>query len=410
MLKPHHRICLAAFCLDFSVMIGMLVTPFFVFNQLHGAALMSGVFGAVYAASYAITCLVSSGFVSRSKNGIHWAVFGAVLFVTTFSIVPLFRNVILCGTLIAIANAALAFMWPALHSWIGAEPDLDKRGRYMAAFNISWSLGFGISPLLAGPLYDFCYWLPFVFLGLFGTGTLVLLLTLPHERDHFGVASEETLALRAGHDQASEVHLYYAWLACLMGNFLAGITRTVYPKRVDELVKAGELRLLNEDVPWDFLVTGVATKYSWLACALAISVAAVFLWMGHSRRWQHKFWILFLSQAFAAAAFWELGRTRSLLVMIGCFILVGLNCGATFFAAVYYSLADPAHKHRRAAINEGAVGVGGFLGSLLFGLMADRYGTVTPFHYTPILMAVALFVQYMLLKRSHSRSSVVRGV
>jgi len=394
---------LAAFLVDAAAMVGMTATPFFVFNQLGGGAAMSGLFGAVSAAGYAGMCLVSSRFVSRTQHGLRWAYFGLIVYTTLTCLMPVFRQPLVCGALAGVATMGMAFVWPALHSWIGGETDLARRGRRMARFNVAWCSGFALSTLFAGPLYDLDYRYPFVLLFGLSAAALALLRSLPHETDHFGVATEAMLQARAGHDRASEVHLYAAWFANLVATALAAVTRTVYPKRIDELVAAGELRLLFEAEPAAILTAGAATKYSWLAFGLTGSCALVFLVLGHTRGWHHRFTYLVLTQAASAAAFWTLAGTKSLAVMLACFVVVGVNNGLAFFAAVYYSLADPARKHRRAAVNEAAVGVGAFSGSAAFGLLAGRYGLGVPFRYAPLLVVAAVGVQLLLLRHGAQR-------
>ena len=85
------------------------------------------------------------------------------------------------------------------------------------------------------------------------------------------------------------------------------------------------------------------------------------------------------------------------LVMAFCFTVVGANHGLAFFSSAYYSLANPAHKHRRASINEGAVGLGGFAGSMIFGYVVGHYAFALPFYWTPVFVGLALGVQAWLL-------------
>ena len=397
-MKPHYRICLAAFLLDGSVMVGFVSIPFFVFNQIGGGAAMSGAFGAAMAATYALTCLVSSRFVARTENGLNWAASGVVAFLVLFCLMPLFRNPYVCGGLASLASASLAFSWPALHSWVGGEPDPRARRRNMGLFNIAWSSGFAVAPLIGGPLYDWDYRLPFVLVAALGAMALVLIRTLPHEGDHFADATEEDLEARAGHDYASEVFLYCAWCATFTANVLAGVTRSIYSKRVDDLVASGQLRLLFEETPSSLLASAAATKFSWLVFAWAAATTLVFFAMGRTSWWRHKFAVLAAVQAAAAYAFWVLGHTQSLVVMMGCFAVVGANLGLAFFSSTYYSLANPDRKHGRAAVNEGVVGLGNFAGNVVFALIARQYAVSTSFHYTPVFVLCALLAQAALLR------------
>ena len=42
MPNPHLRMCLAAFFIDAAVMTALVVTPFYIFNQIGGGVAMSG--------------------------------------------------------------------------------------------------------------------------------------------------------------------------------------------------------------------------------------------------------------------------------------------------------------------------------------------------------------------------------
>ena len=85
--------------------------------------------------------------------------------------------------------------------------------------------------------------------------------------------------------------------------------------------------------------------------------------------------------------------------MVVCFAIIGANFGVSFFVAMFRSLAHPAHKHRRAAITEGALGAGCFAGSMAFGYFAGRYGVTAPFLYAPIFVGAGLILQVLLLRR-----------
>lgn len=404
------RICSAAFLLDLAVMMAIVATPFFVLKQIQGGPGMMGVFGALQAVAYALTCLVSAPYVSRARNGMTWAMSGVLAFSVMNLALPYFRNPYLCGALSTLSHASLGLVWPALHSWVGGDPDPKTRSRRMAWFNIAWSFGFAVSPLFAGPLYDVDYRLPFA--ALFGIGlvTVALIRSLPGETDFFGAATEEMLLAREEHDRASEAFLYTGWCACGTAMILAGVTRNVYPKRVDDLVLSGGLRLLFEETPAAFLTHHSATKFSWLGAGLAFTTAVFFLVLGHTHFWRHSFRVLVGMQALAGAAFWVLGSTTSLLVMMACFVVVGANLGLGFFSGVYYSLGNPRHKHRRASVNEAVVGAGSFAGCIVYGPLAERFGVGLPFFYTPALIAAAIAAQAALLRYGRRRTGLTPAV
>lgn len=405
MFTAHVRIYLAGFITDAAVMVGLIALPFFILNQIPGGDVaVCGTIVAIQMAVYSLTCIFASKHVAKAEHGINWAILGVTLFTGAFAAMPLVPSAWFCGAVSAIAFVGMALTWPALHSWIGAEPDPNARKRHMVWFNLSWSSGFTIGPLIAGPLYDYDFRFPFLMLFVLGIAALALLLSLPREKDHFQAASKEFLEARAGHDRDSEIFLYCAWAATLVANALAVVSRSAYPVRIKTLVETHELRLFFESVPADFLTTDPATKFSWPASALALATATMFLLLAYTNRWRHRYIWLLLLQIFSAGAFYMLSQTHSLAVMMLCFAVVGANQGLAFFSSAYYSLANPLHKHRRASINEGMVGLGSFVGSLAFGELVSRYGFELPFRGTWVFIAVMIGVQLALLRYAARRT------
>ena len=148
------------------------------------------------------------------------------------------------------------------------------------------------------------------------------------------------------------------------------------------------------------LTVAAATKFSWLAFLSAFTTALLFFVFGRTTIWRHKLsWLVGLQLA-GGAGFWVLGFTRSLVVMAAAFMLIGSTLGIAFFSSVYYSIANPALKHRRAAVNEGMVGLGGFVGGILFGWLALRYGMNFPFQWSPLFLLAAVAAQVALVRRN----------
>ena len=403
MFNPHVRLYLAGFILDFAIMTAITAIPFYVYNQLGGDEMMSGLFGGVQSVLYAATCLVSSRFVGRSHHGLRWAYAGLLIYMVLLPSMLLSRNPWAAGALSVAAWAGLAFAWPAFYSWFGADPDPARRQKSLGWFNIAWSAGFTVSPLFAGPLYDRAYWLPFVVVFA-GTGMALLLVwSLPRERDYFGAPAHEDADDDTPIDWKSETFLYAAWMSTLVANIILGAMRSVFPKRVNDLVAAGQLRVYFESSPAHFLTVDAATKFSWLSFGCSLCTVVFFLYFGRSVVWRHKLGWLIGIQVAAGAAFWTLSATTSLAVMLVAFALAGATLGVAFFSSVYYSVANPRLKHRRAAINEGAVGIGGFLGSVVFGLLANRHGMAFPFQWSPLFIGAAILFQFWLVRHGTRR-------
>jgi hypothetical protein len=189
-----------------------------------------------------------------------------------------------------------------------------------------------------------------------------------------------------------------SWAATFTANGLFAAVRSVYPMRVRELAASGALTLFDDYRPALLDAVGPATAYSWLAFLLSLATVACFALLGATRAWQGRFSVLAAGQVAAAASFIGLGHTRSLAVMILCFAVVGANYGLCFFASLYYSLASAEAGHRRAAINEGALGAGGFAGGIGLGQAAQVIGISTAFQWTPLIVLPAVAVQFAVMR------------
>ncbi len=390
---------LAAFLLDFSVAVGLTAMPFLVFDRLHGGVALSGTVGAVQMALYAVGCFLSAGCVSRTGNSLRWAMAGVCVFALLFALAPWAGTSIWCVAAASVPFLGLAMAWPALQAWLGREPNPEARARHLAGFNTATAFGFTLSPLLAGPLYDMDFRLPF--LVLFALCAVVICLIMSLSQEHTSSRPDHSEPERPQEREAvcmTTGLLYASWAATFTANALFAAVRSVYPLRVKELADAGALTLYGDVRPALFDAVGPATTYSWLAFLLSLATVACFVVLGRTRAWQGRYSILAAGQLAAAASFVLLGHTRSLIVMVFCFAVVGANFGVCFFASLYYSLASVKAGHRRAAVNEGVLGAGGFAGGIGLGYAAQHAGITVSFQWTPLIVLLAIVGQFLMLR------------
>lgn len=391
---------LSAFLLDFSVAIGLTAVPFFIFERLQGGAGLSGLVGAVQMALYALGCLVSAGFVSRARNPLHWALSGIGIFAVLFALAPTVTTPAGCLIVSSLPFLGLALAWPAMQTWLGREPDPLIRGRRLAWFNSATAFGFTLSPLLAGPLFDLDFRLPFIALFLICAAVLVLLLSITLKRTALNLPHHETRPLPEDEPVPMTRGLLYAsWAATFTANGLVSAVRSVYPMRVKTLAETGTLTLFPDGAGEVLASIGPATLFSWLAFLLSLATVVTFAFLGRTRKWQGRFLPILLGQAAAALAFVLLGMTTCFSVMVLCVAVVGVNFGICFFASIYYSLAHADTRHRYAAVNEGALGAGGFVGAICLGVIAETAGISPAFQATPLFILLAVSVQAALLRK-----------
>ena len=387
---------LAAFLLDFSVATAITAMPFYAFQHLQGGPAMSGALGAAQMAVYAAGCLISAAFLAHTATDLRYALAGVAIFAAPFALVPFIGTPVLCGLMASVPFIGLALAWPAMQSWLGTEPDLERRARHLTGFNTATAFGFTFSPLLTGPMFDLDYRLPFFALLVLALAVAALLTSLPRDCGPARPLPEGGEA--SGSDSPPLGLLYALWGATFTASALFASVRSVYPSRVDALVGEKTLTALGDWLPRWLAAAGPATVFSWMAFALSLATVACFAVMGRTSRWHGRFSIILAGQAIAAAACAGLGGAQSLAAMLGCFILVGANFGLCFFASLFYSLAEARKSHRRAAMNEGILGAGGFAGGIGAGYAAGHWGLAPTFQWMPVFVALAIAVQLLLLR------------
>ncbi len=378
-------------------MSGTTALPFYLYDHLNEGPLASGTIGALQAACYAGTCLLSAGVLRRSKRFLPWALTGGTIFTLCYSIAPLFPATWFAAATTIGSMVGMALVWPAFQAYVGSEPASGLRHRRMALYNFSWSAGLAVGALLGGPLYDLHYLLPFAALFLMGVTAIGLLLSLPREAEHAPAeSSEESRLAEGGRAQSIQTYLYAAWVANFVAFGALNVVRAVFPKRIDEVVASGSLTLFTAPVPagWQ-----AATVFSVMPFVLCLVSAVLMPWFGLRRFWRNRFWPVVLSQIATAGSLWVLGTTHSLALMVLSAMVIGVNSALCFIVSQHWSIADPALKHRRAAVHEGANGLGGFTWALGYGIAAQALGTSWPFQASIVWGVALVLLQLALIAR-----------
>ncbi len=377
--------------------------PFYVFDRLGGDETVSGTIAAMMSLGYMIVCLAAAEPLRRSPNAIRLAAIGSGAFAIAITVACFMTNLFLFGLFATIGFSAVALSWPALHAWLGGEPNLGKRARLMAAFNITWSAGMALGSLFAGPFYDADFRLPFLLAAVFGIFGFLLLYWQPHERDYFGEQPEDE-SDAVVQTSRSEYLLPASWLAIFLGFGIMGAIRSVYPRRLDTLVEEGRLVLfIGGESSEAMLAYGAATLFSVLAFAITFTSAIVYFVMGRTSAWHHRFSLVVALQLLTAGACWVLSGTNSLAVMYACYTVAGANTYVSFFTGIFYSVSKPAKKHRRAAFNESLVGAGGFAGALVAGWVAGITTLESTFAWIPAVILGIVGIELVLIRPGRSR-------
>lgn len=356
-----------------------------------------GMLGAFGGAGYAISCLTIGGLCDRigRKRSALIGVSGAMVMWIVYPFVP---DPVWLLALVPFGGAFLGFLWPAMQAWLAERTPAGPRAlnRNVGLFNMAWSSGILLGPLLAGLLWrDHLPKLPFFVCA--GIGALMIGVLLATRGGGSGVRQ----AARAASDHIAEgdprlwrAFLWLAWLGNFASWYGGSTIQTMFPK----LGLDPELHLSH------LTVSTVVFSY-WGG------LLAVFFLARLTQRWQYRLGLLMASQLLSVAGMLMAALLATTALQFAlCFALSGAAGGITYVSSLFYSINGPARScGRRTAWHEGILGTGGLLGGLLSGEIAMAYGLRAPYLGAAMLVSTVTIVQLIVWFRCSRGTSASAG-
>jgi len=377
--KPY-GIFASAFMLDLSVACAGLSLQFLAVG-IGALPRVLGMLGAFGSAGYAVTCVLAGGICDRigRKRSAAIGVFAASVTWILYSRAP---NPYWLLAMVPIGGASLGMVWPAVQAWLAERTAEGQRAlnRNLGLFNISWSSGLLLGPLVAGYIWrDSLPALPFVLCGALGCAILLVLLLTPGGGP--GVRRETTEAGNESESQGTSlwpVLMKLAWLGNFSSWFAGATIQTMFPK----LALDAEMNLSHR-------VVGVIIFCYWGALMASFFLART------TQRWQFKMWPLVVAEftsmgAMIAATLWA----GSAAAFGACFAVSGAAAGVTYVSSLFYSINGPAEScGRRTGFHEAVLGVGSLAGGLISGEVATLLGLRAPYLAVSAIIVLVIVVQ-----------------
>jgi MFS family permease len=377
LLLPAKRLILISFIID----VGAACTILGV--QLKGIELgaspfMLGLLGSAQFSLYLFICIVSGHMSDRvgrrfmtvlasSVCLLSWA--GMALATSIWHLLPL---AVLSGT-------GLALLWPPIEAWLAdlAGDSVLTLNHHIGLFNIAWTGGLMVGPLVAGQLWEIHG--EGVFLIAAGAALVCLLVALltptaPAANEHVAPPS---------HMEPRRVQwfLYMAWIAMAAAVFGRGMMTACFPKLATSLHYS-------------------PTLIGRLLFVLATGQGIAFLVTRMTTGWQYKLWPLYVPPVVGAVALVIAGYSNNPAVFAATFAIAGATLGVSYMCGITYALqAGPEGRGKRAGLHEGIMGLGLVMGPFLGGLAGQYVNLHAPFLVGGAIFALALVWQLVLTAR-----------
>ena len=364
-----------------------------------------GIVFAAWAGVYIVCNQVLAKLVT-SRNAAWMMTVANLLFVVISGIFMLVDNLwAIYAVMGGLAVATAMFFLPFQLFMKAVEPDQHQGVvRSVGLYTFSWSLGFAAGPFIAGFIYQWFGWQwCFVFTSLLGLLTAMGVQLLKHHaKHHHGeeVVTEPPMTVPP-EGSAGDINYHrmpdLAWL----GWIVAGVG----------CVGIYSFLALLPSIGVKFEIS--KSQIGSIIALLYIVQALMGLGLMRFRMWMFRpgptvglagFGLVSLL-FFAAALLPSVAGVNACSIPLRTLFLYmsaasyGMFSGAFFFELVFYSLVHPQRNAKYVAINEAVVGICGVAGPVIAGMLADNFGFVAFPTTQSVMIAAAMVVQFVVLRR-----------
>ena len=329
--------------------------------QLGAGSLELGFVGAG-AFIYPVTCVIG-GPVSERLGRRATCALGALTASAACLSLTAVRTIPWLLALQCFTSFGQGLFWPPLQAWIAEQRDPRPLAGSLGRFNVAWSVGLALGPLLAGQLSPRGLWLPFWVAGIGYLGVLLtILLIAPGDRG----AEHPDIQPRTRREALS--FLYIAWVCNFASWFMSVAVKVLFPELAQAL-----------QIPKPTL--------GLLITAIGLGQVLAFWGLGRGRWWQYRLWPILAAQAVGMVGMVLLARGQATAVFALGMLLAGGMTSMTYTASLFYSLRAPGRgRGLRTGLHEANLGTGILLGPLTGGWAASATGDLR----APYLLALAV--------------------
>jgi MFS family permease len=140
---------------------------------------------------------------------------------------------------------------------------------------------------------------------------------------------------------------------------------------------------------------------------LPLAQCAVFVVFNLTAIWHFKFWPLIASMIFLFTGLCIVVYTEKMAWFGAGFLLIGVGGGISYSASLYYAVAlEASIAGARSGWHEFYVGLGGFTGPVIGGLLAHYIGPKSPYAFSAGLVVLVLAVQIIYFRMKTTKLGV----
>lgn len=375
----------SAAAMDGGFFLIMVAMPFKVLD-LGGGGFTLGLAAAIGAVTYIAAAPLVGRWSDRTSRTLLCLIGGAVL-IACAAAAWLVRDLTALLALQALLGVGKAFYWPVVQATLADLSGGAERLRVLGRFNVAWSSGKTVGFLAGGLMLK-----AWGFGAVYATGAAsvaLAFLLLPRGR----VVAGAMAAAGSGDGKGA--------VAAPIGEVDPAVLRRFRTMGwLANTAAYGAFGILTHHLPQWVLGRGWDPgHYGWFLGAILASQTVVLALLGGPVKLAWSAPRLWAPQALGLVAVGVIPLATGLGGLLVLAPVIGLACGVSYAASIFYSLAAATGRGRYAGIHEGLIGAGGFLPPLVAGmLVGGGLGLGAPYLLAAALLAAALIAQVVVTR------------
>jgi MFS family permease len=301
-----------------------------------------------------------------------------LIFSATCVLMTQVREIWVILALSVVNGFCLSIYWPSLQAWIADRQTGTGLARDIGSFNMSWTAATLAGPILSGALYSLGAGLPFLVAAGIALMLFLLVFTTVHERELSPTEKVERQDRETSHWLRR--FLFAAWVANFASWFILGNARYQFPKLARDL-----------NIPPHII--GLLIGF------LGFALFSGFFLLRRTDRWHFRRSFLFGAQALGLVGVSLIIVSNQPALFASAFAMIGLCCSMTYYSSLYYAVHLLKKKGKGSGLHESILGGGAVLGPILGGVAAQYVGLRAPYFLCIAVLAAAIGVQSLVLRK-----------
>jgi predicted MFS family arabinose efflux permease len=338
-----------------------------------------GYFTALYIFFYMIGCILIRPLFNRVLP--RYLLICSTFFMGIFILLVIFANTfIYTYVYFGLFGLAMSFFWPPIMGWLSQDIEGLQLGKSMSYFNLSWNVGLIIGPFLAGVLSAVSPAIPLYaggFLCLL-TGVLITVasISLPKIRSDrvLDVAQDEDTTKT----DSSSMLRFPGWVGMFTTFVVMGVIMNIFP-----VFARDELFLKKE-------IIGILMQ------SRTFIGTFIFVILGYLTFWQFRISQMIAGQLCLAIVVFFMMFISSPVSLTLFISLIGGLRALSYSNSFFHGVSGSINRTGRMAIHETLLSAGIICGSLLGGLIYQRYSMSTVYFFCAAVVLLGAFVQAVL--------------